>query len=207
MLANRSGFFVPNLPAVQVGSVFRAFDVEGQTNKWKTQQNFRHNTIDGGQGTVFSFSAHTSSQPPRKLFILIIHDDIYEVKASQKYFISFRKQKYWQGMHIFAMERVYSPSTSEKDLVNEYWIYHPRKCLYLFSTVPHPHGHWQLQALLGNLNKSVYTYIHKNCIASYEEDVILEDWLSSTMKFFSKFHYFIFGYFDPVNTFFDNKNK
>ena len=24
--------------------------------------------------------------------------------------------------------------------------------MYLFPTVPHPHGHWQLQELLGNLN-------------------------------------------------------
>ena len=22
-------------------------------------------------------------------------------------------------------------------------------CMYLFTTVPHPHGHWQLQELLG----------------------------------------------------------
>ena len=27
---------------------------------------------------------------------------------------------------------------------------HTIHCMYLFTTVPHPHGHWQLQELLGN---------------------------------------------------------
>ena len=34
--------------------------------------------------------------------------------------------------------------------------------MYRFTTVPHPHGHWQLQELLGNTgvldNKAAYTF-------------------------------------------------
>ena len=30
---------------------------------------------------------------------------------------------------------------------------------------------------------------------------------SAAVKFFSKLNYFIFGYFDPTNIFFNNKNK
>ena len=33
---------------------------------------------------------------------------------------------------------------------------HPGIYIYLFTTVPHPHGHWQIQELLGNM-KDVYT--------------------------------------------------
>ena len=36
---------------------------------------------------------------------------------------------------------------------------------------------------------------------------LLEPMRVIPVKFFSKFNYFIFGYFDPTNNFFDNKNK
>ena len=45
--------------------------------------------------------------------------------------------------------------------------------MYLFTTVPHPHGHWQLQELLGNhIYGRIYTLtiyvIYKVCIYTYQ---------------------------------------
>ena len=34
---------------------------------------------------------------------------------------------------------------------------HNDDVMYLFTTEPHPHGHWQLQELLGNRNTLVNT--------------------------------------------------
>ena len=48
--------------------------------------------------------------------------------------------------------------------------------MYLATTVPHPHGHWQLQELLGNKNGMGVLFFKINLI--------------------------FFGYFDPKNIFF-----
>ena len=34
---------------------------------------------------------------------------------------------------------------------------HIMTLMYLFTTVPHPHGHWQLQELLGNREHMDFT--------------------------------------------------
>ena len=41
----------------------------------------------------------------------------------------------------------------------------------------------------------------------YYEKVRFRGWASQSVKFFSKLNEFIFGYFDPINNFFDNKYK
>ena len=35
---------------------------------------------------------------------------------------------------------------------------HADDVMYLFTTVPHPHGHWQLQELLGNAEQDNWPF-------------------------------------------------
>ena len=48
--------------------------------------------------------------------------------------------------------------------------------MYLFTTVPHPHGHWQLQELLGNQGRcdpvNLLNYNRTNNYRGYLTDVL-----------------------------------
>ena len=62
-----------------------------------------------------------------------------------------------------------------------------------------------VRCIIWHLNGQIsdYTYTPK---PEYEPPVTRVDTLKA-VKFFSKLNYFIFGYFEPTNIFFDNKNK
>ena len=50
--------------------------------------------------------------------------------------------------------------------------------MYLFTTVPHPHGHWQLQELLGN------QYLHKlNIVAAMQNTNHMHAYLKLQYRF------------------------
>ena len=66
--------------------------------------------------------------------------------------------------------------------------------------------HLELEALLPN-TIGIEPSVIQSCIRSDEVMELVKKYASRPVKFFSKLNYFIFGYFDPTNIYFDNKNK
>ena len=57
-------------------------------------------------------------------------------------------------LHYITFKQRICSWMSSNEMLNctqKHWdIKHIKHMMYLFTTVPHPHGHWQLQELLGN---------------------------------------------------------
>ena len=88
---------------------------------------------------------------------------------------------------------------------NQVKSYTATDMMYLFTTVTHAYGHWQLQELLGN----VFTARYKELtVREYKNSSLCRKFGSAEHCFFfqNKIKYF-FGYFEPEKIFLDNENK
>ena len=138
-------------------------------------------------------SAEISLRSPRKLLISVLKHYVYKIKVSKLKWSNFgKKRQCWLYSGIARLRRLCMLKKDPKDRLTINQVLHKAIMNHRIQRF--------LWTMVLNV-EFVLTVIHGD--RSHGVRFLG----CSSVKFFSKLNNLFFGYFDPINIFFDNKNK